>query len=111
MDKQEQKEIDKETQRINHEGEELKAMTKSEGWSLAKGKMLGKIADLLNLSSVDVQNADAATIIQVIGAKKMAADILLSFIREVEGDVAQHEGNKDMMKSVEEIFIIRQSNN
>ena len=104
-------ELDQETQRIAQQGAELKAMCESEGWKIAKQKLYEKVANLLNINSTEILNAEASTIIQVIASRKTAADILGQFIKDIEGDVEQHQGNKEMMQAVDEIFIVRQGNN
>lgn len=105
------KEVDAETQKLQRDGQELKNMVQSDGWKIARGRLVERMANLMNIASVDVMQADPATIVQVIGARKLAADELISFLRDIEGSVEQFEGNKEMMKSIEEVYIYRQSNN
>lgn len=101
------KETDLETQQLLRDGESLKALCKSDGWQIVRKRFIGKIGELLNINSTDILSADANTIVQVIGAKKTAADILTKILRDIDGSVDQHDGNKAMMISVEEDFVLR----
>ena len=101
------KKLDKETLKITRDGQAIKDMTASDGWQLAKRKLVDKISKLLNIENVNVQNADATTIMAVITANKEAAKILMNWIKDVEGDVAQFDGNQSLYQQIEEEIILK----
>ena len=104
MVRQNKKVIDKETDSIIKDGEALRVLCKSAGWQIVRRRFINKIGELLNINSTDILSADASSIVQIIGAKKTSADILTKFLKDIDGTVEQHEGNKAMMTSIEEMM-------
>lgn len=96
------KELDTETAAIQKQGLVLKDLTKSEGWGIAKKRLIRKIGQLKMITGLDIQNATPETIIQVIASKNTAADILLEWLRDIEGTVEQHDGNAQLVEQAVE---------
>jgi hypothetical protein len=109
MSKKHSKELDKETQKVVTYSEKLKALTQHEGWVIVKDKLLKEIANLMTINDM-VTQSDPLTIIQIIAAKKRAADILLNWLRDIEGTVAQADGNQSVLDKLVEDFIINEDN-
>jgi hypothetical protein len=101
------KKIDKETDKLVKENESLKDLIKSSGWQIVRTNFIKKIGELYSINSIDILNTPASDIVQVIGAKKTAADILTKILKDIDGSVDQFDGNRAMMKSVEEDFTVR----
>lgn len=96
--------LDKQTQKIFSQGEQLKSMTESSGWSIAKEMLLKRAANLLNLA--DISDLNPSTIVQVIGIRQETAKNLLQWIKEVEGTVEQHNGNVSSYFEIKDEYII-----
>lgn len=79
-------------------------MTETEGWRIAKEKLLKRTANLLNLA--DINALDPATIVQVIGIRQETAKGLLLWLKEIEGDVEQHKSNSKIFDDVKDEYII-----
>lgn len=103
--------LDKETAKVSTEGTALKNLVKSDGWNIVRQRFLQKVSSLMNLENLPLEALDGVSLLQVIAAKKTAKDILLEFLKDIEGDVEQFDGNKEMMKSFEEIIITRETGN
>lgn len=101
------KRLDKETEKIFTNGEQLKAMTHSAGWSIAKEMLIRKAAGLLNLA--DISDLNPATIVQLIGIRQETAKNLLGWLKEIEGTVEQHGANLSSYAEVEDAYIIHVS--
>ena len=97
---------DRETIEILDEGEELKGMTMTKGWSIAVGKFKDKIIDLQLIGNVQGSTADEK--VKNMEARAMAVDIIWSVLNDITGTVTNHERNKDLMRDhVGETFIDR----
>ena len=92
------KELDKETAKIVMTGEAIKDLVGSRGWAEARHRLIKEVANLNNISNLDVLQSDPTTIIQVIAAKTTAAKILLTWLRDIEGTAEQHDGNAALIE-------------
>jgi len=84
------REIDPETQKVYSEGEHLMLMARSEGWGIAKRKLLQLIADTESLRNVAIKEKSPDSIIQEVIAKQLAVEMIITWLGEIEGDVSQH---------------------
>ncbi len=91
------KETDKETAKIEEIGQAVKDLVGSSGWGEARRRLLKKVAQLKNISNL-TDISDPSTIMQVIAAKNTAADILVAWLRDVEGTAEQHDGNAALIE-------------
>ena len=91
---------DKETLEILSAGEKAKLFTESGDWKDLKGRFARRIQKMMSIESEELLHADKETIIQVITAKKLAKDMIIDVIREVEGIADQHKGNAQIKKEV-----------
>lgn len=99
--------LDKETEKIINHSDKLKGLINHEGWSIAKEKLHREVAKLMSVTDI-MQESNPDTIIQIIAAKKRAADILLKWVADIEGTVFQTEGNKQTLENMVESFIINE---
>lgn len=104
------KDLDKDTQKVLEEGSRLKSLVQNEGWGTAKMKLIKRVANLLSLNNSDLMNTPADLLLQVMTAKKTAADELLGWLKEIEGDVEQAKGNEELVTEVTESLIYEEKN-
>ena len=97
--------LDSETEIIFSEGDKLKQMTESAGWSIARERLLKKAATLLNIADLSDINPD--TIIKVIGIRQETAKNLLSWMKEIESDVEQHQSNIPTFEEITTEYIVK----
>lgn len=100
------KELDKETQKVQTKGDNVRGLTSHEGWPIVRSMLHKKVGELLSLTSDVLTQSDPNTIIQIIAAKKRAADILVQWLNDVEGIAKQAEGNAPLLESIVYDFII-----
>jgi hypothetical protein len=96
--------MDNETKKLNEEREKLKMMVESEAWGIVKERLLKRAATLLNLA--DISDLNPQTIVQLIGIRQETAKNLLSWMKEIEGDVNQHKDNVPTFKEISDEYII-----
>lgn len=104
MDNQQQAKLDKETLNVINDGEEIKRLVESIGWQLAKKRLVERIIDLQSVMNVAGDTAE--TVVIDLKARRIAVDLLLEWLKDVEGTAKQHESNKDMLLKIQhESFI------
>ena len=99
------KNLDKDTLAIQAEQTKLKGLTENAGWQIVKMRLIKRVANLLSLNNPEIMNTPSDMLLQVITAKKTAADELMSWLREIEGDVAQGESNQILIQKTTEGLI------
>jgi hypothetical protein len=100
------KELDKETAKIEAVGTIIKDLVGSSGWAEARKRLFRKVAELQMITNVEIQNADATALVQIIAANTRAARILLEWLRDIEGSAEQHDGNAEILvQEVESIVM------
>ncbi len=100
------KELDKETAKIEQTGAVIKDLVGSTGWAEARKRLFRKVAELQMITNVEIQNADANSIVQIVAANTRAAKILLEWLRDIEGSVEQFEGNKEILVNEVESIVM-----
>lgn len=98
--------LDPETAQSIHEGIELRHMTESEGWGIARAMLLGKIALLDSVSSLP---SDIS--LEEIGKQAMfrahAISLISEWLNEIEGKLEQTKEQTDTLVVTREESIIR----
>lgn len=94
-------ELDIDTQKILIEGGQLKTLVGSEGWSVARDFLMQQIIDLQSIRNITA--TDPTEVIIDIKARTVAIDIILEWLRQVEGTARQHEGNKVILEETDAI--------
>lgn len=95
-------ELDIDTQKILIEGSQLKSLVGNEGWPVARAMLEAKIIDLQSIRNITA--TDAAEVIIDIKARTAAIDIILEWLRQVEGTARQHEGNQIILEETDAIM-------
>ena len=89
--------MDKETQDILSEQHRLETLVGSEGWSVARDKLVQKVLDLQNAFNINETSAELMLI--DLKARKIATQVLYDWLRDVEGTAQSAESNKPKKKS------------
>ena len=98
---------DPETKRIQDTGKLLADLTKSDGWQTVRKYLLESITDLSSL--MGIQTSDPVELVKEIGARQLATEIILGWLKRVESLAVQFENNQQP-KIEEGDFILRLDN-
>ena len=93
-------------QKIITDGEAIRETIKSNGWGLIRRKLTDKIMDLQSVMNIEAKTPEEA--VNDIRARKSSIEILVSWLKDVEGDLEQYEDNKNLLLD-EEYDIIRRT--
>lgn len=74
------------------EGELLQMLVEHDAWPLARKKLTDRILDLQSIKNIDT--SDVQTLVTDIKARNAAVDILMEWLREIEGIADQHKNNQ-----------------
>lgn len=89
--------MDKETQEILSEGKQLLSLVNTDGWEMAKNKLVNKIADLQNAFNIEDRTPEEMVI--DLKARKIASMILFDWVRDIEGTAQASTDVKAAKKS------------
>lgn len=92
--------MDKETSEILKRGNKLREFVKSEAWGDIKGKLTEKLVSLADITTLS--DVDPSQILQEIKTRKLAINLVMGWVREIEGEVSQHEANEQAFKAIKE---------
>ncbi|MCK9370772.1 hypothetical protein M0R04_12755 [Candidatus Dojkabacteria bacterium] len=92
--------INAETQKIITEGEELKQMVNSEGWRIARQKLGAKVASLSDI--LLIEDVDPNKLMLQLAANQQAIKILITWLKEIEGEVIKVEEIKASFRQISE---------
>lgn len=98
--------LDKETSEILQKGAKLKEFTKSDAWGDIKGQLTSKLVELADITTLS--EADPMAMLQEIKVRKLAINLVMGWVREVEGQVSQHEANESAFRIIKEESVIIQ---
>lgn len=88
--------MDKETKDILSEGRAIQELLKHEGWGRAENKLKDMILDLQNINNLDFDNVEKMAI--DARSRRMAAETLYGWLKDLHGTAEQYESNKEMVK-------------
>lgn len=100
--------LDQETAKAMHEGTELQRLVESDGWAIAKGMLVKKLAILDSVSSLPI---DGGLSFEEIG--KQAAyrahvvSVIMEWLGEIEGRLEQDQQQKSTLHTEIEESIVR----
>jgi hypothetical protein len=101
------KKADKETQLIVQQGQAIKDLVDSNGWQEVRKRLIQDVAAIRDITSL-TETSDPAKLFQEVAARQIAAEILINWIRGVEGDADQFRNNAELLKErYEENFVVR----
>lgn len=96
------KDIDKDTLNVLSEGETLKFLTEHSGWGIARRKLMDKIIDLQSIKNIRASSPEE--VVADIKARNAAVDILMEWLKEIEGAADQYAANKVVLEETD-VFI------
>lgn len=99
--------IDKDTTKLNQEGEETVNFISSEGWRLAKRKLLERVSNLDTIRGLKGKTAEEKII--DIKVRGMVIDMILEWIDEIEGasEMQKEQTRKVLAEIRDEDYIQR----
>ena len=83
--------MNEDTKEIVNRGKALQDMVQSDGWRIARKKIIDKMMELQSIMNLDAENAEQ--ILVETKSRVMAIDCLKGWLTEIEGDVEQFENN------------------
>ena len=86
---------DSETREITEEQRKLQELTKSEGWGVARGKLIEYIMDMQSVMNITAKTGEEAII--DIKARMTVVESLNNWLSEIEGTAQQYESNKELI--------------
>lgn len=100
------KELDKETKKVLSDGEQINDLISSRGWSIAKKKLLQKVAILDSISSVpqDIQNP--MNRLRELEIREGVVSVILEWLRDVEGTAQQFKSNAEILQVEKEDSLV-----
>lgn len=98
--------LDKETKKVLSDGEKLQNLVNGEGWGVVKAQLLAKISAVDSVSNIDLTRS-ADELVKDMMARAGAISIVLEWLKEIEGQAAQIQNNKQLLAKTEESFIMK----
>lgn len=84
--------IDPETERLKAIAKALKEMTDTDGWKIARERLVEKITFLQN--AFDISDSTPEEMVRELKARKIATTLLFDWLKtDIEGEVLQAETN------------------
>lgn len=100
--------LDPETEKALHEGTELKNMVESDGWAIAKGMLVHKLAVLDSVSSLPLAGElSFEEIGKQASYRAHVVSVITEWLNEIEGRLDQDEQQKSTLQVTREEEIIR----
>lgn len=100
--------MDNETKAIKTEAQHLEALMQSDGYQIAKSKLIQRLQSIIDINSLDLDNMTPEQIAIQIKANKMASLMVLEWIQvDIEGTVSQAKTNLGGFTLNREELIIR----
>lgn len=99
--------MDKETAENLRKNTELRRMTESEGWSIAKGLLVNRIAILDSVSSIP-DNLSFEEIGKEALFRARAISLVQDWLRDIEGRIEQNNQQEEVIAVLHESSIVRQ---
>lgn len=100
-------ELDQETARAMALNIELRRMTESDGWKVAKGMLLERIAILDSVSSLPEELSFEETGKQA-KYRSHAIDLMKGWLNDIDARVEQSNQQQDVILELQETTIVRQ---
>jgi hypothetical protein len=98
------KKLDSATKIVLSDGEKIEALVRSDAWALVKQKLNERIVQIGNIMTLgrDEQGkpTNVENLIAELGARQMVVEIILDWLRDVEGTAEQHRSHHDQMAEV-----------
>lgn len=96
--------IDKEQKKYLEENRAVYQFVKSKGWKICKGKLMERIDDLQSIMNVDGKTAEE--VLLDVKTRKLIVQELLDWVKSIDGQAEQYEGNLDSLDETEDSYIV-----
>lgn len=101
--------MDKETQQILSDDEEVLNLVKSTGWSIIRKDLINEVTELSNIFNLEDTNPEI--MMKKLAACQMATEILLNWLVKIEGRASNCKNNRDLFKKeIKQKYIIQYEN-
>jgi hypothetical protein len=91
------KKLDKETEEVLSEGQRISDFTKSKDWGFIKGFLTNKLIDFDSIKGMELENKTKEQLGEEVISRKGIIDIVLGWVKELEGIAQQHDSNSDIL--------------
>jgi Mor family transcriptional regulator len=91
---------DQETAKVLAKGSKLRDFVKSESWVDVKSQLTEKLVELADITTLS--DVDPTQILQEIKTRKLAINLVMGWVREIEGQANQHEANEQAFRTIKE---------
>ena len=98
--------LDKETSEVLNKGLRTRDFVKSEDWSAIKLELTDKLVALADITTL--ADADPTALLREIGVRKLAINLVMGWVREIEGKASQYEANAETFRKTKEEAVIVQ---
>ena len=98
--------LDKETSEVLRRGMKVRDFVKSEEWERVKRELTDKLVSLADITTLT--EADAMQLLQEIKVRKLAINLVMGWVREIEGQASQYEANGEEFRKTKEDSVIIQ---
>lgn len=88
--------IDPQTQKVLKDGEILANLVDSDGWKMAKKRLCDSLLTVMDIMTLEKKD----DIVQEIGARQLAVQLVMNWISEIEGTANQHTSNVELLKTM-----------
>ncbi len=93
-------ELNKDTQKVLREGEQIANLVKSDGWRLVRAKLFNKITDLNSVLGIAGKTNEE--IVRELGVRQETVKALFEWLREIEGTAEGHITDEALFKKTME---------
>lgn len=97
--------LDKETTETLSKQQTVSDFVQSDGWSYVRAKLIDKIMDLQSIKNIDSSSPENAVL--DLKVKNACVDILIEWLKEIEGEAAQGSYNLETMRESQKDEIIK----
>lgn len=99
------KKVDKETQQLIQTGEAIKNLVESSAWQEVRKRLIRDVSAIRDITSLTQLNNEKM-LFQEVAARQIAAEILLNWLKGIEGDAEQFRSNAQMLQDTYEDNIV-----
>lgn len=97
--------MDKETSQVLQQGQAILDLVKSPGWQDVKNKLVEKIMTLGDITMVETEGKSAEQVMMDFKVRKQVIDVLVGWVKEVEGDANQFISNQQMLQEIKKTSV------
>lgn len=95
------KKTDEETKEEISKGQKVADFVSSDEWKIVKANLMSKLIDFDSINNMEMDKKDNTQLVEELRARKGAIEIVLGWIKEIEGISSQHKANLDLFLNEE----------